>query len=90
MSRSRKKNRFCKIAGNTDKISKRKANRIFRRVNKIRLNNAISLEDVMFAPMREITNVWSFNSDGLAHYIHDTDWRGNPFTPEELNRFMRK
>lgn len=65
MSRSRKKNPFCKIAGNSDKKDKSLANRKFRRLTKVKINTDTDL------PMRlkEVSNTWSFSSDGLAYRI---------------------
>jgi len=68
--------------GDSDKKDKRLANRAFRRFAKIRVQKAImSDEDDVNIPvdMDEVSNVYSFSSDGGAYYREDLD-----------EKFMRK
>lgn len=68
MSRSKRKHPKFKCADSiSNKQAKSKANRKFRRVNKIILKKG---ED-FFKLIREVSNVWAdFPSDGLAdHYL---------------------
>ena len=83
MSRSRRKTKAMKIYGGySDKKDKRLANRAFRRLSKIRVQKVImSDEDDVNIPvdMDEVSNVYSFSSDGGAYYREDLD-----------EKFMRK
>jgi hypothetical protein len=68
--------------GDSDKKDKRLANRAFRRLSKIRVQKVImSDEDEVSIPvdMDEVSNVYSFSSDGGAYYREDLD-----------EKFMRK
>ena len=68
--------------GDSDKKDKRLANRAFRRLSKIRAQKVImSDEDEVNIPvdMDEVSNVYSFSSDGGAYYREDLD-----------EKFMRK
>lgn len=69
MSRSRRKHKNFKISGNTsNKKSRSRANRVFRRVNKIILKTG----GEFFKLIREVSDVWDWPSDGLADfYWHD-------------------
>ena len=60
MSRSRKKNPFSTYAGDSNKQDKRKSNRAFRRLSKVKI---IKGKD---APMslRDVSNIWCFAGDG--------------------------
>ena len=83
MSRSRRKTKAMKIyGGDSDKQDKQRANRAFRRLSKMRVQKAImSDEDEVSIPvdMDEVSNVYSFSSDGGAYYREDLD-----------EKFMRK
>lgn len=83
MSRSRRKTKAIKMYGrDSDKKDKRLANRAFRRLSKIRVQKVImSNEDEVSIPvdMDEVSNVYSFSSDGGAYYREDLD-----------EKFMRK
>lgn len=83
MSRSRRKTKAIKMyGGDSDKKDKRLANRAFRRLSKIRVQKVImSDEDEVSIPvdMDEVSNVYSFSSDGGAYYREDLD-----------EKFMRK
>ena len=73
MSRSYKKNPFaaiCKYKSN--KWDKVKANKKFRRLNKLKL----VAEKEPLKSIREVSDVWDFTSDGLASYVdkHYYDW----------------
>lgn len=65
MSRSRKKNPFCKIAGGSDKLDRSLANRKFRRLAKIKIKTSTDLP----MKLKEVSDTWSFSSDGLAYRI---------------------
>ena len=69
MSKSYKKP-YVKYGGDSDKKSKRIANKKFRRINKIKL---IKDPNGTFKLMREVSNTWDFASDGLAHYVKNPD-----------------
>lgn len=69
MSRSRIKHSYFKIWGNgriSNKISRKFANKKFRRISKIKMENAP-------IKLREVSNTWDFVSDGLAMYVKDPD-----------------
>ena len=83
MSRSRRKTKEMKMyGGDTAKQDKQRTNRAFRRLSKMRVQKAImSDEDEVSIPvdMDEVSNVYSFSSDGGAYYREDLD-----------EKFMRK
>jgi hypothetical protein len=83
MSRSRRKTKAIKICGgDSDKKDKQLANRAFRRLSKMRVQKVVmSDEDDVNIPvdMDEVSNVYSFSSDGGAYYREDLD-----------EKFMRK
>lgn len=62
MSRSRKHSPCLCWCGRTNKLSKKYANKMFRRLSKR------MVEQGMRPPfrVREVSNVWCFNRDGLA------------------------
>lgn len=72
MSRSYRKHKCIKIAGSSDKKDKVCANRRLRKKNKLYLRNGIYYP---LALLREVSDVWSFNSDGLAYYFDSDDKR---------------
>ena len=67
MSRSYKKSPCLTWCGNTNKLSKRTCNRMFRRLAKIRLAKGRDLP----IKSKEVMDVYDFNTDGLAM------WRNN-------------
>ena len=75
MSRSRKKHPCITWCGNTNKLSKRTCNRIFRKLSK----RGIIDERYMPFDLNQAMNVYNFNSDGLAVWHTDLD-----------KKFMRK
>ena len=60
MSRSRKKNPFSTYAGDSNKQDKRKSNRAFRRLSKVKI---IKGKDAPKS-IREVSNVYFFVGDG--------------------------
>jgi hypothetical protein len=66
MARSRRKTPKTKITGlrTSNKQDKSKANRKFRRQSKIRIET--SQEPPI--SLREVSDTWGFESDGLAHW----------------------
>ena len=90
MSRSYKKNPFiaiCKYKSN--KWCKVKANKKFRRINKLKL----ATEKEPLKSIREVSDVWDFTSDGLASDIekHCYDWLlKEGYSQEECNELYSK
>lgn len=76
MSRSIRKP-FLTVCGGSNKEARSKANRKFRRLTK----SGIKKFEFSALPMllREVSNVWDFPTDGLAHYH-----------PTESYKFLRK
>lgn len=70
MSRSYKKPYACQVCYFSNKKDKRMANKKFRRLNKILLK--INSDRLKYR-LREISNVWNFASDGLAHYVGNSE-----------------
>lgn len=70
MGKSRRKTPKMKLTGGrkSNKIPKRLTNRAFRRKSKI-------TDDPENAPkdLKEVSDVWSWPSDGLAYYLHNKD-----------------
>ena len=93
MSRSYKKTPICKIAGTSDKQSKRIANRNYRHTNNMLLKDLV--EDFEPINMNVIANgnVWSFASDGRSWFgtekfsVHGRKYN---WTKEDIKRLMRK
>lgn len=69
MSRSRKHSPCLCWCGRTNKLSKRRANRLFRRIASI----AVRQGKIPPSRLREVFNVWSFNRDGLAVWVRNID-----------------
>mgnify|MGYP004608663875 CR=1 FL=1 len=90
MSRSYKKNPFaaiCKYKSN--KWDKVKANKKFRRLNKLKL----IAEKEPLKSIREVSDVWDFTSDGLASYVdkHCYDWLlRKGYSQEECDKLYSK
>lgn len=82
MSRSRKKTPIGGWTGQSDKCSKRIANRNFRRENKILLNKTIEEFEPLFMEEVRNGNVWEFAKDGKH-------WFGN-CREENVKKWMRK
>ena len=71
MSRSKKKTPIRGVANNSDKESKRKANRLERKIVKQILHeHADKLDEIELPIKREIKDVWEFNKDG-KYFIKD-------------------
>ena len=84
MSRSYKKPYACWVCYFSNKKDKRIANRKFRRKNKILLKLT---PDKLKYRLREVSNVWSFSSDGLAHYVGNSKLlKSNDFADREIFR----
>jgi hypothetical protein len=66
MSRSFKKNSICGIAGDSDKKGKQKANRKFRRKEKMFLQ--MSFFNKIPIKLREVFNVYDLPKDGKAYF----------------------
>ena len=76
MSRSRKKNPCYWYCSHTSKMDKRFDNRRYRRHCKQLLNKQLLHrcdEDVNFPPLREISNQWSWTSDGKGGWWEGPD-----------------
>ena len=71
MSRSKKKTPIRGVANNSDKESKREANRLERKIVKQILHeHADKLDEIELPIKREIKDVWEFNKDG-KYFIKD-------------------
>lgn len=66
MSRSYKRPYACYTCYFSNKKDKRKANRKFRKFNKV--FSKIDTEKLKYK-LKEVSDVWTFSSDGLAHYV---------------------
>ena len=77
--------KFC--GGDSDKKDKQKANRSFRRSNKMDAKKSTLFKDDEFKyhDIREISDTWSFRSDGLSHY-----WNISDYEKEEFNKLKSK
>jgi hypothetical protein len=73
--------------GDSDKKDKQKANRSFRRSNKMDAKKSTLVKDDEFKyhDIREISDTWSFRSDGLSHY-----WNISDYEKEEFNKLKSK
>lgn len=69
MSRSRKKHPFLAWCSGRNKPWKQLANRIFRRKSKININQGKEPKH----DLNEISDTWSWPSDGLATYRKNLD-----------------
>lgn len=53
--------------------------------------NASELCNADFKTMREVSDVWTFSSDGLAYYHGEPDWRDdNDFQDDTKEEFMSR
>ena len=78
MSKSRRKHPYIKFSGRSDKDSKVFAHRKFRAreracLHRLEILNPFS--EVFPEYMREVSDTWSFPSDGLAYYV-SCPWEG--------------
>lgn len=89
MSRSYKKPYACYVYYFSNKKDKRKANRKFRRFN--RIFSRIDLEKLKYK-LKEVSNVWSFSSDGLAHYVGNSELAlsNDPDDKETYRKWIQK
>lgn len=78
MSRSRKKNAICGVASGSEKQDKRRANRKFRRREKIQISNG----DIPVTDPRETSDVWCLAKDGK--------WWFGVEDEEYIEKLMRK
>ena len=69
MSRSRKHSPCLCWCGRTNKLSKKYANRLFRRLTHSLMRRGMRPP----CRMREVSNVWCFNRDGLAVWKNNID-----------------
>lgn len=84
MSRSRKKPYACYVCYFSNKKDKRSANRKFRRFN--RIFSKINPEKLKYK-LKEVSNVWSFSSDGLAQYVGNSELaKSNDLADKEAYR----
>lgn len=84
MSRSHKKHPFITWAvSKSNKKDKIVANRLFRRISKIKMSN----DEEPLHSLKECSNVWNFNSDGLAYY-HPKHYYSS--TCENIDELYRK
>ena len=87
MSRSKKKP-YCSYCGKSNKIGKRFANRKFRRLEKVMMAHK---PDNPPAHIRDVSDVWDFPKDGLAHYVGDSSLvKSEDITAKEIYRKMTK
>ena len=95
MSRSRKYHTFTTWCGGSNRKDKRLANRRFRRINNLAIKHNF---DKILYKLRECSNVWTFNTDGLAHYISPkvykqlrtwAEWSDEEIK-QEIEKIMRK
>lgn len=87
-SRHNRKGIIIKLwCGKSDKKDKRKANRSFRRLEKIDAKRSLLAEDDLFnyRNIKEVSDTWSFRSDGLSQYLDLSDYE-----KEEYNRLKSK
>ena len=73
--------------GDSDKKDKQKANRSFRRLNNMDAKRSVLFEDDEFKyhDIKEISDTWSFRSDGLSRYKDISN-----YNKEEFNRLKSK
>ncbi len=67
MSKSFKKKKYCKIAGESDKLDKRLANRTLRSRVKGLLKKG-RFDKAKILNVRDVSDIWCFNSDGKMYY----------------------
>ena len=78
MSRSRRKHQYIKFSGRSDKGCKVIAHKKFRAWERAclrRLEILNPFSEVFPEYMREVSDTWSFPSDGLAYYV-SYPWEG--------------
>lgn len=87
MSRSHKKSPFTTWAiSESNKKDKIIANRLFRRISKSNLRK----EEEPLYSLKECSDVWNFNSDGLAYYYPKQYYENGERTDEEIDEIYRK
>lgn len=87
MSRSKKKP-YISYCGRSNKIGKRCANRKFRRLEKEFMAHKPDNSPVH---IRDVSDVWDFPKDGLAHYVGDSKFaKSEDANERELFRKMTK
>lgn len=70
MSRSVKRPFASYVCYFSNKKDKRRANRTFRRFNKILLK---ADPEKLLSKLKEVSDVWNFSSDGLAYYVGNSE-----------------
>ena len=89
MSRSRKYHPFAPVCGGSNKKDKRLANRKFRRINNLAVKHNL---DKLLYKLKECSDTWNFNTDGLAYYQNPKErfrmWRD--MSDEEIKEIYRK
>ena len=92
MSRSHKYHTFGTVCGGSNKKDKKIANKKFRRTNTLAVK--YNLNKLLYK-LRECSNTYNFNTDGLAYYMNPKDWRKfriwrEALSDEELKEVYRK
>lgn len=91
MSRSHKYHPFATVCGGSNKKDKRIANRKFRRINNLAIKHNL---DKLLYKLRECSDTWTFNTDGLAYYQDPKEWKRfrmwKEISDEELKEIYRK
>ena len=87
MSKSKKKSPFTTWAiSESNKKDKIIANRLFRRISKSNLRKG---EEPLYS-LKECSDVWNFNSDGLSYYCPKQYYENGERTDEEIDEIYRK
>lgn len=84
MGKSKRKPYGAYVYYFSNKKDKRIANKRFRRHNKQAL---LKGEDIYYR-LRECSDVWSFSSDGLVHYLPSVCWYQR--SEEEKEEYIKK
>ena len=71
MSRSFRKSSIFGNAGVSEKQDKRTANRKFRKINKMLLDNGE--EDELLDDVREVSDNWCFAKDGKSYWLPEEE-----------------
>ncbi len=79
----------------SNKKDKRLANQRFRTTERNQLRKMVSDDELDRDPVkniREVSDVWNFDSDGLAHYISflDKGYDGEEWTRDEIRKYRMK
>lgn len=88
VTRKNKKAVIIKLwGGNSDKKDKQAANRSFRRQNRMdaKLSTLNEEDDFKHHSIKDVSDTWSFRSDGLSNYLNIYD-----YDKEKYNKFKSK